>query len=143
MSSSSKINFGSHARRVLLLATVAVTVAANTSTALPRNETFAVLYAFGSQQGDGIGPSVDVRDRSGNLYGRTFSGGAHGQGTVFKLTPGGAETVLYSFCNRQNCNDGAQPNTNLVLDKKGAIFGTTQTGGKFNKGVVFAVKPDG
>ncbi|MGO4885857.1 MAG: choice-of-anchor tandem repeat GloVer-containing protein [Bryobacteraceae bacterium] len=38
-----------------------------------------------------------VRDRGGNFYGTTAGGGAWGPGTVFKLSPAGTETVLYSF----------------------------------------------
>ena len=46
----------------------------------------------------------------GKLYGTTWIGGANGHGTVFSIDPAtGAETVLYSFCGKQNCKDGSGP----------------------------------
>jgi uncharacterized repeat protein (TIGR03803 family) len=67
--------------------------------------TKTVLYSFGAQSGDGAYPEVAglIMGASGQLYGTTTGGGAHGAGTVFELTPNAAkttwtETVLYSFC---------------------------------------------
>src|ERR1700730_2097295 len=78
--------------------------------------------------------------RAGNLYGTTEFGGASGQGVVFKLSPGGTETVLYSFTGG---NDGAFPNDigSLVADRAGNLYGTTLFGGTTGSGVVF--KPTG
>ena len=100
-----------------------------------------------------------VLDRKGNLYGTTYLGAAHDQnicpwgcGVVFKLTPEGKETVLYSFCAQTNCTDGAQPYGGLVLDEKGNLYGTTVGGGAYNNGkscygigcgVVFKLTPKG
>ena len=66
--------------------------------------------------------------RAGNLYGTTEFGGASGQGVVFKLSPGGTETVLYSFTGG---NDGAFPNDigSLIADRAGNLYGTTVNGG--------------
>jgi len=102
-----------------------------------------VLYAFGNQEGDGVGPSVNVHDRMGNHYGRTISGGANSAGTVFKLSPDGTETILYSFCSRKNCSDGEQPNDNVIMDKRRNLYGTTQAGGKYGQGEVFKVTQAG
>jgi len=56
-----------------------------------------VLYSF-TGGNDGAVPFAGlIRDASGNLYGTTFSGGAPGYGTVFKLDATGKESVLYSF----------------------------------------------
>jgi uncharacterized repeat protein (TIGR03803 family) len=64
-----------------------------------------ILHAFTGTP-DGQNPSAGlVRDKAGNLYGATSSGGSgtclspgiHGCGIVFQLTPAGNETVLYSF----------------------------------------------
>jgi len=66
-----------------------------------------------------------VLDLEGNLYGTT-SGVA---GTVFKLTPSGKKTVLYTFCSVANCADGASPNGGLVRDASGNLYGTTALGG--------------
>lgn len=64
-----------------------------------------VLYNF-SGTPDGADPLAGlVRDKAGNLYGTTLSGGASGNGTIFKLDRTGSETVLHSF----NGADGANP----------------------------------
>jgi uncharacterized repeat protein (TIGR03803 family) len=105
-----------------------------------------VLYTFCAQTNctDGENPyAAVVLDRKGNLYGTTVNGGAHGVGVVFKLTPEGKETVLYSFCARDNCPDGYDPSSGLVLDQKGNLYGTTQYGGAHGAGIVFKVTPKG
>jgi uncharacterized repeat protein (TIGR03803 family) len=80
-------------------------------------------------------------DHTGNLYGTTLEGGSAGVGLVFKLAHSqGAwkETVLHSF----KGIDGADPSYGrLVLDKTGALYGTTQLGGTGKAGVVFRVAP--
>jgi len=87
----------------------------------------SVLYSFPAYDGDGSNPfSTLVRDSAGNLYGTTYSGGASGLGTVFKLTPSGAETILYSFTGG---TDGAMPHGGLLRDSKGNLYGTTSDGG--------------
>lgn len=72
-----------------------------------------------------------VFDLSGNLYGTTGGGGVYNNGTVFKLSPNASghwmETVLHSF----NGNDGLQPLAGLIF-KKGALYGTTLSGGAYN-----------
>lgn len=94
-----------------------------------------VLYTFcpdaAANCPDGAGPSgVLVRDASGNLYGTTAGGGAHLGGTVFKVTPNGKETVLYSFCANADCTDGEGPMGGLALDATTKIlYGTTVAGG--------------
>lgn len=116
--------------------------------------TETILYSFKGGR-DGYVPMGNlVFDSSGNLYGTTYFGGGRGTncdpdyyqycGTVFKLSPpkqkGGAwtEKVLYSFKgvdNGQQSGDGANPNGGLVMDSKGAIYGSTYFGGNNQKGV--------
>jgi uncharacterized repeat protein (TIGR03803 family) len=98
------------------------------------------LYNFtGGNDGTGpIGPLV--RDASGNLFGITESGGASGQGVVFKLDPSGKETVLYTFTGGA---DGGVPTAGLTRDASGNLYGTTLVGGTFGVGVVFKVSPTG
>jgi uncharacterized repeat protein (TIGR03803 family) len=96
---------------------------------------------------DGARPNDTLlTDASGALYGTTAYGGAHGQGTVFKLTPLDAShsrwtvTVLYSFSG----DDGAYPNGGLVSDPAGALYGTTyDAGGRRagGQGTVFKLAP--
>jgi len=102
-----------------------------------------VLHSFGVGS-DGFDPRAGlVFDQKGNLYGTTFSGGAHGDGIVFKLTPNGKETVLYSFCGRTNCTDGGYSAAGLVFDQKGNLYGTTFSGGAHGDGIVFKLTPNG
>jgi uncharacterized repeat protein (TIGR03803 family) len=73
-----------------------------------------------------------IRDSAGNLYGTTQGGGTSGRcvpsgcGVVFKLDPGGKETVLYSFSGGA---DGAFPAASLVRDSSGNFYGTASAGG--------------
>ena len=101
-----------------------------------------VLYRFAGPP-DGFSPSESLTmDAQGNLYGTTFEGGTNDVGTVFKLTPAGAETVLHSFCSESGCADGARPGS-LVLDAQGNLYGGTSVGGTYGNGTVFELTPDG
>ena len=103
--------------------------------------TYSLLYTFSGTSGQ-IGPwNGVVRDAGGNLYGTTFSGGAHGAGSVFKLTPSGSgwtETDLYDFTGGL---DGANPVGGLVLDANDNIYGTTAYGGGYLYGLVWEITP--
>jgi len=83
-----------------------------------------------------------VQGTDGNLYGTTQAGGAHQQGTVFKVTTAGTLTTLYSFCG-QSCGDGSAPFGGLILGKDGNLYGTTEAGGTNNDGTVFKITPQG
>ncbi len=97
-----------------------------------------VLHSFNADGTDGINPYGGVvLGKKGNLYGTTYQGGTNGDGTVFKLTPSGTETVLHSFTK----TDGAHPYAGVVLDKNGALYGTTVDGGDFGYGTVFKIVP--
>ena len=79
---------------------------------------------------------------AGNLYGTITFGSAAGKGVVFKLSPGGTETVLYSFCSLPSCSDGHAPKAGLIGD--GAyLYGTTVGGGASDAGTVFKLSPSG
>jgi uncharacterized repeat protein (TIGR03803 family) len=99
-----------------------------------------VLYSFTGGD-DGSEPLAGlVRDGNGNFYGTTSEGGANNAGVVFKLTPRGRETVLYSFTGG---DDGGLPRAGLILDADGNLYGTTSEGGPANDGVVFKLSPGG
>ena len=101
-----------------------------------------VLYRFqGPLHKDGYLPMAGLSlDARGNLYGTTVYGGPGGYGTVFKLTPSGKESVLYSFTNNA---DGGNPQAGLVRDAHGNLYGTTVWGGTYGCGTVFKVTPSG
>ncbi len=110
--------------------------------------TETVLHSFGGGSDGKIPEAGVVKDNAGSLYGTTYMGGGtgcgNGCGTVFKLAPDGTETVLYSFCSLANCSDGGFPETNLILDKSGNLYGTTESGLYGNdKGAVFKLAPGG
>jgi len=101
------------------------------------------LHTFCLVQGcpDGSDPVAGViQSNNGTLYGTTYQGGAYNQGTVFKITPAGVITTIYSFC---NCGDGAAPFGQLLQATDGDIYGTTNVGGANNYGTVFVIKAAG
>ena len=83
-----------------------------------------------------------VQATDGNFYGTNDTGGAAFAGTVFKLTPSGALTTLYSFCSQTACADGDFP-TGLIQASDGNFYGTTQFGGANRYGTVFRITPQG
>ncbi|MFZ1007121.1 MAG: choice-of-anchor tandem repeat GloVer-containing protein, partial [Candidatus Sulfotelmatobacter sp.] len=94
--------------------------------------TLTTLYSFCAQSGcaDGSSPWAGlVQATNGDLYGTTTAGGANGGGTVFKITPSGAFTTLYSFCALSNCTDGKLPYGGLIEASNGDLYGTTGEGG--------------
>ena len=87
------------------------------------------LYSFtGGADGSNSTAGV-IQDAKGNLYGTTQVGGATNNGTVFKLSKTGKETVLYSFCSVSQCTDGGNPHKGVIQDANGTLFGTTLLGG--------------
>jgi uncharacterized repeat protein (TIGR03803 family) len=107
-----------------------------------------VLYSFvGTPDGSGPYPGV-IRDAAGNLYGVTFDGGTgtacdFGCGTVFEVDTTGKETILHNF---DGGADGAGPDSVLIADRAGNLYGTTTAGGNAECGgtgcgTVFELSP--
>lgn len=120
------------------------------------------LYSFCAKQNcaDGEFPNAITQGRDGNFYGTTLYGGTGAYcassgtcGTVFKITPGGKLTTLYSFCSLQNCADGAFPTGNVIQGEDGNLYGATDSGGTgqycvpstpvYTCGTFFKLTPDG
>jgi uncharacterized repeat protein (TIGR03803 family) len=99
-----------------------------------------VLYNFTEGSDGGYPLAGVIQDSAGNLYGTTVSGGAGRSGAVFKLEPSGQETALYSFT---GFADGGYPESKLIQDSAGNVYGTTSGGGGNNRGVVFKVDSSG
>jgi uncharacterized repeat protein (TIGR03803 family) len=98
------------------------------------------LHSFSGT--DGSSPYAGlVQGTDGNFYGTTSAGGAGlvGAGTVFKITPSGALTTLYSFCPQAGCSDGNGPIAGLVEASDGNFYGVTYNG----PSTLFKVTPDG
>jgi uncharacterized repeat protein (TIGR03803 family) len=98
-----------------------------------------VLHSFAGSDGAYPIGSHLIKDRQGNLYGTTWSGGSTGQGTVFKLDSAGVLTVLHSFTGP----DGAGPIGDVLMDRRGDLYGTTTGGGSAGAGTVFKLDTAG
>jgi uncharacterized repeat protein (TIGR03803 family) len=76
----------------------------------------------------------------GNFYGTMYNGGASDNGAVFKMTPAGKVTILYSFIGG---NDGKNPYAPPIEGADGNFYGTTYIGGLDNDGTVYWMTPSG
>lgn len=110
----------------------------------------AVLYAFVGGANDGAEPQGLIEGSDGNFYGTTLGGGkgictvprlagGNGQpqagcGTVFEVTPAGAESIVYFFSGEA---DGGAPNLGLAQASNGDLYGTAAVGGASGNGVAF------
>ena len=98
---------------------------------------YATLLRFNGKNGGGPELGNLIFDAAGNLYGTTYSGGALGDGTVFELSPSRngkrIHTILHAFSGK----DGGGPNSPLVFDPAGNLYGTCTQQGAGNYGNVF------
>ncbi len=94
---------------------------------------------------DGNGPyTALVQGANGDLYGASHSGGAAGNGTIFKITMAGDFTKLYNFCVTSGCPDGEYPLAALVQGADGNFYGVTDSGGTaYGGGTFFTMTPSG
>jgi uncharacterized repeat protein (TIGR03803 family) len=110
---------------------------------------FCSEHQNGNECTDGADPQAGlVQGSDGNFYGTTSHGGSNmgiSGGTVFKITPGGMLTTLYSFCSQggDKCTDGLYPEAGLLQGVNAKFYGTTSTGGTNNDGTVFSITPNG
>jgi uncharacterized repeat protein (TIGR03803 family) len=108
--------------------------------------TVKTLYDFCSENScaDGSSPLGGLlRDGNGNLYGTTTLGGAQGFGAVFELKRNGDSwtyQVLHNFCT--SCGDSAFPQSKLVLDTAGNLYGTAPSNGELDCGFAFRLSPN-
>src|SRR6185312_11274034 len=102
---------------------------------------YNVIHNFTGDPGDGERPMSDVTfDAAGNLYGTTYDGGASDNGTIYKITPDGTETLLHSF----NGTSGANPAAGVTIDPAtGDLYGVTHTGGTNGTGTLYKLSAGG
>ncbi len=88
--------------------------------------TLTILHNFVGYPNDGTYPrSALILGSDGNLYGTTLNGGKANDGTIYKITPAGAFTILYSLCSQTSCTDGFSPVIPLLQHTNGKFYGST------------------
>jgi len=91
---------------------------------------------------DGAFPSAGLTsDKLGNLYGTTYFLGLYGYGTVFELSRSGGTWIQSTLWALGNGSDGQFPDSNVVFDSAGNLYGTTIQGGEYGWGTVFELTP--
>src|ERR1700676_5156816 len=119
---------GANTLRLIMMVVILLVLAGRAFNAGAQTETN--LYTFGSFPNDGTQPFAGlVQSRDGNFYGTTYHGGANDDGTVFRVSPGGSETILHTFTGVS----GAFAN-GLVQGSDSNLYGTTFGGGTNNNG---------
>ena len=99
-----------------------------------------VLYYFTGGADGGFPEGHLARDSAGNLYGATLFGGQGDHGVVYMLDPTGKETVLYAFAGPL---DRGGPESGVIRDEAGNLYGTTLSGGVYGDGMLFKIDPAG
>jgi uncharacterized repeat protein (TIGR03803 family) len=96
-------------------------------------------YSFTGSPGGANPYDGLVQGSDGNFYGTTYAGGTNGMGTVFRISPLGSLTNLYTFSG----SDGATPFAGLVQGSDSSFYGTTYSGGMIGLGTVFVITTSG
>jgi uncharacterized repeat protein (TIGR03803 family) len=116
-------------------------ICAVTAIALPA-QTLTTLVSFNGTNGaNPVSELIQATD--GNFYGTTSFGSPERSGTVFKITPSGALTTIYSFCSLTDCADGQSPFGALTEAPNGNFYGTTAGNENGIWGSVFELTPSG
>jgi|SRR5271165_916233 len=126
-------------KTVRLLSTLMLGVLSLFFGALAAAQTFTTVVNFNGTNGANSTATL-VQGPDGELYGNTYSGGANGKGTIFRISPAGNLTSLHSFSG----TDGQNPIGGLALANQGGLIGTTFVGGAYGQntngyGVAFRI----
>src|SRR6266542_4810314 len=106
-------------RTSLTLGLILVCAALTLSLAVhARGQTVTFLAQF---QGAQISARGVTQATDGNFYGTTEFGGAHDKGQLFRMTPSGELTTVYSFCSQSGCADGSYPTSAPVVGGDGNL----------------------
>lgn len=133
-----------YATRIIARNLTALLVMALTA-AMAQSQNFSIIHTF-SGAGDGGAPYAGLSlDRGGNLYGTTTAGGAHSNGTVFRLKRAGASWILSTLYSFAGGADGASPAGGVIVGPDGNLYGMTQYGGTgcapHGCGLVYRLRP--
>jgi uncharacterized repeat protein (TIGR03803 family) len=105
---------------------------------------YEILHTFSGESDGGYPYAGVIRDAAGNLYGTTTYGGIEprtsGYGVVYKVTKSGKYSVLHTF---RSGNNGSNPFAGVIRDSAGNLYGTTDVGGKSDRGVVYSISSAG
>jgi len=131
------------ARRVLLAKSFTLVLVLASSFVLVqsgRAQSFTVIHNF-TGGADGANPLNGlVMGAGAYMYGTTSAGGEYNNGTVFRLSPTGILTTIYAF---KGGADGSSPESFLIQDSQGLLYGTTTGGGAYGGGTVFRIANNG
>jgi uncharacterized repeat protein (TIGR03803 family) len=105
--------------------------------------TLTTRHSFRGELKDGEYPAGLIQAADGNVYGTASGGANNNAGTVFKITPSGTLTTLYSFCSQSLCTDGEYVQAGLVQATDGDFYGTTSGAGTPGNGTVFKITLSG
>jgi len=109
---------------------------------LSTSHKLTVLHSFAGGTKDGCyAHGTPAMDKQGNLYGTTSRCGSGSEGTVWKVSPKGKETVLHNFAG--GSSDGANPIGGVILDAQGNFYGNTDSGGPSDDGTIFELNNKG
>jgi len=103
--------------------------------------TYTDLHDFNASAGDPYTfyESNLAQGRDGNFYAESNQGGTSGNGTVFKISPGGTPTIILSF----DGTDGTNANGGMTLGTDGNLYGDTSNGGSSGNGITFKITSKG
>ncbi|HEV8689453.1 MAG TPA: choice-of-anchor tandem repeat GloVer-containing protein [Ideonella sp.] len=100
------------------------------------------LVAFDPHGSQGVHPMGGlIKGFDGAMYGTTSGGGAHGVGTVFRVTTAGELSALHHF--DPSLQEGARPTQAITAGPDGNYYGVTNDGGALLQGALFRMAPDG
>ena len=102
---------------------------------------YQVLHKFTGGASDGSGPHSGVAMIGSTLYGTTTNGGANNRGALYSIHADGTNfQILHTFVG--GTSDGTNPWGGLTLAGN-KLFGTAESGGASNFGIIYSINPDG
>ena len=139
--------------RPILLTALACLILAATSLA-NSNPTISQLYSFScnsdySSCPEGMDPTLTpIQLSDGNFYGVTWwagQGSSNNGGTVWKITPAGAASVVHTFAAGKNGQfpKGENPVIGFAQGADHNLYGITESGGATNQGVMYKTASKG